>query len=149
MNVVAKRRLWNVVAKRRLVHGLLVFLTVWPLAHMVLAHRYGLSSWKLCGWGMYATPRPKTFGMDVFGRRPGGTNLEPLTNPSATLAETANTYLERFRWLGRLVSPEPFARLALAEHPEWEAVELRVFHSHLERETGMVVMKREDYTFAR
>jgi len=135
--------------KRRIVYGALVFLTVWPPVHMGLAFRYGMSSWKLCGWGMYATPRPKTFGMDVFGRRPGTSELEQLANPSEALAASANAYLERFRWLGRLASPAPFAELALADHPEWEAVELRVFHSHLERDTGMVVMRREDYAFTR
>lgn len=137
------------VVKRRIVHGALVFLTIWPLMHMTLSARYGLSSWKLCGWGMYATPRPKTFGMDVFGRRPGTTELEQVTAPSTAVAETATGYLERFRWVGELANPEPFARLVLAEHPEWEAVELRVFHSDLDVDTGMVVMKRNDYSFAR
>jgi hypothetical protein len=140
---------WSFTAKRRLVYGALVFLTIWPLAHMVLAYAYGLSSWKLCGWGMYATPRPKTYGMDVYGRRPGASGLEQLANPTPALAESATTYLERFRWMGRLASPEPFARLVLAEHPEWELVQLQIFHSHLELASGMVVMRREDYEFAR
>lgn len=41
---------------RRFRVGSLALLLVWPVVHMVLSTTLGFSSWRLCGWGMYATP---------------------------------------------------------------------------------------------
>jgi hypothetical protein len=36
------------------------FCLVWPLIHMVLVNSLGISTWRLFGWGMYATPNPES-----------------------------------------------------------------------------------------
>lgn len=39
--------------------GLLAFAIVWPPLHAILARALGFSTWKLGGWGMYATIDPR------------------------------------------------------------------------------------------
>lgn len=41
-----------------LLQALKLLLLVWPPLHLLLAGWLGFNSWKLAGWGMYASPRP-------------------------------------------------------------------------------------------
>lgn len=38
--------------------GFFSILMIWPLIHIVVVSQTSLSSWRLFGWGMYATPTP-------------------------------------------------------------------------------------------
>jgi|GEM_PF-3615239 len=44
--------------RRRLGYAVFAILMIWPIIHMALVHHVGISSWRLFGWGMYATPIP-------------------------------------------------------------------------------------------
>jgi hypothetical protein len=47
--------------QRSLAVAVLVALLVWPMAHMVLCKKYGFSSWRYGGFGMFATPQRSLF----------------------------------------------------------------------------------------
>jgi hypothetical protein len=55
------------VATSPVVVTILVWLVVWPPVHAVLARSFGFSSWRLFGWGMYATQLPSVLLIDGRG----------------------------------------------------------------------------------
>ncbi len=126
--------------KTTVVGTALVLLTLWPLVHIGLVKRYGISPWKLAGWGMYSAPRSRSLGMEVFGAPSAGGPLEQLTAPAPAVRDEAGRYLERHRWLRRLVRPTALAAAVAAAHPEWREVKVVVFEPDLVPATGMVVM---------
>ena len=126
--------------KTTVVGAALVVLTLWPLVHLALVAGYDLSPWKLAGWGMYSAPRSRSLGMEVFGKPRSGGTLEHLAAPTAPMRDEASRYLERHRWLRKLVRPNGLAEAVAAAHPEWAEVKIAVFEPDLERTTGMVVM---------
>jgi hypothetical protein len=123
------------------VSALLVLLTVWPLVHIVLVYAYDLSPWKLAGWGMYSAPRMDSYGMEIYGGPAGTAVLEQITAPSEELRVEANAFLESFRWLRRLASPEALARAVWNDQPGWERVRIVVHETEVDRTTGMIVPK--------
>jgi hypothetical protein len=134
--------------KRRLVHGVLALLTLWPLAQMGLVAGWDVSPWKLAGWGMYSTPRFDMVGMEIYGRSAGGPETQLTDAPPALRAE-ATAFLESYRWLRDLA---PHARLAgavLDANPQWDAVRLVLFRPTLGARTGMVEMTRAEYAHQR
>jgi hypothetical protein len=50
-------------ARARLGLAFAVLILLWPLVHMTLTRVTGLNSWKLGGWGMYATTHPLEHGL--------------------------------------------------------------------------------------
>ena len=130
--------------KRQIVHVALVALTVWPLAHIYLVERYDLSSWKLFGWGMYASPRFGYAGMEIYGRRRGTGEFERLTAPTPAIYERATAFLNQYKWLRRLTSSDALVRSVLDAHPEWDQLKIVVSRPHLVPESGMVVMRTEE-----
>lgn len=48
--------------------ALTVLLLVWPALHALLVPALGISTWRLGGWGMYATPNPRRSDVLVVGR---------------------------------------------------------------------------------
>jgi hypothetical protein len=106
--------------KKALVYTALVGLTLWPAVHIWLVKSYGVSAWKLGGWGMYATPRPKFLGMEVFYRERGVSEYQRLRKPPGPVEAVAKNFIERYRWLGHLAFPQDFARALLAMNPGWE-----------------------------
>jgi len=129
------------------VSGVLAVFTVWPFVHMYLVSTYDLSPWKLAGWGMYAAPRPNYRGMEIFGRPTGAPEMEKLGAPSPALSAEAGRFLERFRWLRQLAKPDDLVEAVRAEHPHWDEVRVVVFRSHVEPDTGMVVLKEFAYEY--
>ena len=125
-------------AKRRLVHGALVLLAVWPVVHLALAWRYDLSSWKLGGWGMYATPRFALVGMEAYGRATPDAAWQQVTSPSAAARGAATAFLEQHQWLRGLASPAALAAALRTDHPEWTELRFVVSYPTLDRETGRV-----------
>ncbi len=135
--------------KKRIVYLTLLALTLWPLAHIGLAMQYGLSPWKLCGWGMYATPRLGTLGMEVFYRDAGADQMRQLTAPETDERTAANAFLERHRWLGALARPAQLAETVLRARPHTEALKIVVFRPVLERDSGMIVMTTTEWEYPR
>jgi hypothetical protein len=128
---------------------LFLALLLWPPIHAGLVMRYDLSSWKLSGWGMYAQPRPKDVGMEVFFRSAAASEYTQLTSSSPALQAEASAFLARHQWLGRLVRPDAFAAAIRREHPEWDALRIVTFRSHMEPATGMIVLKRTEFDYPR
>jgi hypothetical protein len=122
-------------------------LTLWPAAHIYLVKRFDLSPWKLGGWGMYSAPRFGFLGMEVYGRAGGAPEWQKLGAPDAELRTKATEFLERYRWLRRLVRPDDLAHAALESHPQWSELRITVFQPVLERDTGMVVLKQASYEY--
>lgn len=135
----------TLAAKKAVVYAFLAVLTVWPAVQIWLTKAYGVSAWKLGGWGMYAVPRPKYVGMTVLYRAQGGTELVQLQSPTQADQAAAGVFLERYRWLGRLASPDEFTRSMLDRHPEWEVVRIVLSQPVLDRESAMIVMHEEVY----
>ncbi len=46
--------------------SLITILLIWPLIHIGLSSFTGLNSWKLSGWGMYASTHPRDISINVF-----------------------------------------------------------------------------------
>ena len=139
----------SITAKTKIVVAGLTALTIWPLAHVAICARWDASPWKLAGWGMYATPRPRTIGMEVYGRGTGGDAFEQLTAPTPPLRAEATAFLERWRWLGGLAHPDAFARLIFEARPDWNRLRIELYRSHLDAATGMVSLRRDDRYYER
>lgn len=127
----------------------LVALTLWPLVHIGLVRRYGLSPWKLAGWGMYSAPRSRSLGMEVFGRPAGGGALVHMDRPPPAVRDAAGPYLERHRWLHRLARPTALAAAIAAAEPGWDEITIAVFEPELDRRSGMIVMRALVHRYAR
>ena len=138
----------SITAKTRIVVAGLAALTLWPPVQVAICARWDASPWKLAGWGMYATPRPRTIGMEVYGGDGGGA-LEQLTAPAPALRVEAAAFLERWRWLGGLAHPDAFARLVLEARPHWSRLRIELYRSHLDVATGMVGLRRDDRYYER
>lgn len=136
----------NFATKRALVYGALAVLTIWPAVHIYLVKSYGVSAWKLGGWGMYAVPRPKFVGMEIFYRERGATEWSRLRNASKPVEDLAKTFIEHYRWLGELAFPHDFARELLSMNPSWEQVQVAVYQPRLDRDSGMMVMREDRFT---
>lgn len=133
--------MFSATTRRRVVNGLLVLVTLWPPVHILLVQRFDLSSWKLAGWGMYATPRPDVFGMEIYGGPAGESPLEQLAAPSQELRREATAFLERFRWLRGLTPTGSLERAVRAEHPSWTRMRVVVHQTDLDRASGMLVTR--------
>lgn len=126
--------------KTAVVATALTALTVWPLVHLWLVARYDVSPWKLAGWGMYSAPRSRSLGMEVFGRPRGGGPLDHLSQPATDARALAGVYLERHRWLRKLVRPTALAEAVAASRSDWDEVKVAVFEPALDPTSGMIVM---------
>ena len=143
------RAVMNQSTKQKIVYGALIALTAWPAVHVGLAKAFDLSPWKLAGWGMYAAPRLGSLGMEVFYREKGDERMQQLTAPSAAERGAATVFLERHRWLRRLARPDRFAGMILDARPLVEHVQIVVFRPDMERDTAMIVMRRQEYDYDR
>ncbi len=129
----------------RVALGLALALTLWPPIHVGLVFAYGISSWKLGGWGMYATPRPTNIGLEVLvGPRPDGP-LRPMPNPSHEVRARARDLVDRFLWLGRLASADALIDAVRADQPQWPYVRVRVLRSGIDSSDGFVRTRESSY----
>jgi len=135
--------------KRFVVYAFLGALTVWPPLHMLLAYEYGISSWKLAGWGMYAEPRLAEHGMEVYGSTTPDGPFEQLRQPSAEVAAAAGAFLENYRWLRRLAPADDFAAAVFADHAHWRHLRIDAYRRVLRRDTGMIEQRMERIEVAR
>jgi hypothetical protein len=135
-------------AKQRVVHAALVAVVLWPCVQLALVARWDVSPWKLAGWGMYATPRFPTLGMEIWGRDADGTETQ-LTTPTPPEAAAATAYLESYRWLRALASQDDLTRAVFAARPAWTRLRIVVFRPDMRADTGMVEMRAAEYVVAR
>ena len=133
--------------KKIALYGLLALLSLWPAMQIGLAHRFGLSSWKLAGWGMYATPRLGA-GFQVLGRQPDEDTLRPIPVPAPAMS-IAQRFHERRRWLGRLETPTDLAGALLDADPALAEVAVLIEQPSLSTTTGYIEASRELYRFPR
>jgi hypothetical protein len=133
--------------KMACVRLLFLALLLWPPVHAGLVSFYDLSAWKLAGWGMYSQPRPKDVGMEVYFRAGAAGDYQRLTQSSPALQAEASAFLARHQWLGRLVRPDAFSAAIRREHPEWDALRIVTFHSHMDPATGMIGLRRTEFDY--
>ena len=74
---------------------ILAFTLIWPAVHAVTTRRLRISSWKLCGWGMYATIQPAVSVVEPAGV------LVPQTTGSAPLGLLESYGASKTVWLSR------------------------------------------------
>src|SRR5512140_262095 len=114
---------------------------------MYLAMHFEMSAWKLAGWGMYATPRPSFSGLAVLGRRAGSHDFEEVRSVPATWQAQATQFLDRQRWLGRLIRPNVLAHAFAVQNPQFADLRIVVYTPVLDRQSGMIVVKQVVYEY--
>lgn len=89
----------STIASDPVVLGIVVWCLIWPPVHAVLTRRYRFSSWKLAGWGMYATQIPRVEVVDPRGRL-----LTTQSGPPIPAAMLPICGASRIRWLREYTS---------------------------------------------
>ena len=129
-------------------HGLLIALTLWPLAHIALVERYDVNAWKFAGWGMYSAPqfpaRVQLFGLtsDDVGRYELGT-IQPALEPAF------RRFLRLRHGLRGFVAPDSLARAMLNYYSAIDGVEIVVVQPVLNRDTSMIEEEFTTYRYYR
>ena len=136
--------------KQRIVKISLAILAVWPLIHIGVVHKTGISPWRGFGWGMYTEPV-----LDVQ------VELRPLeadasSKPSPTQAEQAallgemKNYIKRYQALGANAKPGRIANAVLSTYPHFRSFEINAFQYALDNKTALIVEDRSDrFTYRR
>jgi len=137
----------STTGKKQITRAALIVFTLWPMIHIAIAKQTGMSSWKLAGWGMYATPRLKGQTMHVYGRGTGARYFQPLARPSPEVQVQATLFLERFRWLGTLARPDAFAAAIFDATPGLGDLRVVVLEPILAPETGMIRQREVVYEY--
>lgn len=132
-------------AKERIVYAGLALFTIWPGVHIWLVKQYGIDPWKLGGWGMYAAPRIKMSGLQVYTRTRGGSGFVYLPELPPEVHPAAGEFLARYRFLRRLVRPDRLCREMMQRDPTIERLRIVVDQPVVDRDSGMVVS--EEMTF--
>ncbi len=103
-------------SKRGLVATLIALYILWIPVHFLVAQRFEINPWKLCGLAMYATPQPRV-AITLFEVREGG--LEPLWIEARVQDQQLYLdYMERRRQLGHLAPPDGLAEHLFALKPD-------------------------------
>lgn len=110
-------------AKRRLAVLVLALLALWPAVHFGLYQRYGIESWKLCGWAMYARPRG-TQQVALMELAEGG--VRPIHEISDVARDELTRLSARRGVLGELQPMDSLAKMLLAERPTAEGIRIVV-----------------------
>jgi hypothetical protein len=134
---------------RRVIVGLLVGLyLLWPLVQQQLVLRYRVNSWRLGGWAMYATIKPRV-RIDLFGVGADGRRVPLSTEASKDLVDAVGSYEIRRREFGLFADPRPVAwNLALA-YEEFSKFVVRVDEIGLTDQSWIGTTHRVDYEFER
>lgn len=130
-------------AKKNLVAGLLVALSLWPVAHVFLVTRYEIDPWEFMGWGMYSMPSPQVHVrmeqlIDGHGYvvRPSDATLERLDAFSAA----------RTRF-GRFARVEELGAEVLELEPQMEGIVVILRRWELDRETAHFDYRETKHSF--
>lgn len=134
--------------KKRLVRAVLVIFALWPLGQLWMTQEFGLSSWKLFGWGMYATPQ-REVGTHVLEIRGG----KPIDFDQALLPPDARKALEKFRSkrisLGNLVRPDRAGDAVLLDFPRFDGALIIVELKSLDAKSARIQVTRDTYAYFR
>jgi len=140
----------KLTTKQRIVKVGLAILAVWPLIHIGVVHKTGISPWRGFGWGMYTQP--------VLDVRVGLRSLEadPSSKPSPTpaakaaLLEEMKAYIKHYQALGANAKPGRIARAVLIAYPHFRSFEINTSQYALDTKTALIVEDRSDrFTYRR
>jgi hypothetical protein len=136
------------VLSRTVLVAVLLMAGLWPFAHHVLVERWEANPWKFAGWAMYTEPVPPVL-VALFEPRDGGfVYLQELSLAPVVLAEL-DRFKARRRELGRLVSPDDLARVALGARQDLFSVSVLVQRFRLDPKTAMITTTRQRYDYLR
>lgn len=141
--------------KRRCLAAWLVIFGLWPLVQHGLVRAYGIRASRFAGWARHAVPelRPNVTLMKVdLGSAVTLADIKLVHvlrgEWSRELAAEWSAYVARRRALGKLAPPpDALGRRLLAEHGEQGMVLVAVAVSTLNRQTKMVDVEVEKYTY--
>lgn len=137
----------SLVRKRQVLAAGLIGFSLWPLAQMELVRRFGISPWKLCGWGMYATPRIEP-GIAIFVQQaneaPAPMRVVP---PGVRIA--CEKFARRRLWLHDLAPPDAIGQLILENNPDYQSAVILILEPILDTETGIVRTEKKTYPYDR
>jgi hypothetical protein len=88
--------------RRRLFFVVLTVLACWPLAHLILARKYLINPWELCGFAMYVQPN---LPIEVRLYQASG-EIFPLERLDGAALEAFVRYRSRAEVLGLLASTD-------------------------------------------
>ena len=138
----------SVPAMPRAVLVLLAAFTAWPMLHIVLTAVQGSDAWKLGGFGMYATPRPRvTLRLEVDAGR-GLAEYDPMTLDGPLQRKYAETR-ESMAILGAWASAEPLAAAILERYPAVRTVAVLVDTTVMDPEEATLVQSTARFTYGR
>ena len=84
------------------IRAALVAFTVWPAVHIGLVKAYGITPWKLAGWGMYSAPQLPSY-VQITCLTPDSVGSYELGSIQPELEPALQEFLLLRRHLGRLV----------------------------------------------
>ena len=133
--------------RRRLAAGLLVAVTLWPLAQITLVYTHDLSPWKLSGWGMYSAP-PRTPYLVIGGARAG---QEPFAvwPVAPALDDDIRTYLTARVDFPPAADPDALAARVFEVYPDLEHVWLDFSLLRVDRASARMVRVSEVLPYTR
>jgi hypothetical protein len=121
--------------RRRAMLAIVVFVLVWPAAHIGLAARYRLDPWEFFAWSMYALPAARV-QVRVEVERDGQTR--PL-RAMGELRKCVLGFARRTTLLGTLASPDSLVAEIFASDSTIDVVTLVTREVILDPESTMLV----------
>lgn len=136
------------LARRKQVLALaLIGFSLWPLVQMELVRRFGISPWKLAGWGMYAAPRISP-GIAILVQE-GSEEPAPMRIVPPAVRVACENFAPRRLWLRNLAPPDAIGELVLAANPAYQKATIQILELRLDTETGMVRTEATTYQYDR
>jgi len=121
--------------RRNLMCAIVLFVLVWPVAHVGLVARYRVDPWELFAWSMYALPAARV-QIRVEVERDG------VTSPLRAMGELRKNvlgYARRTSLLGTLASPASLVHEILASDESIDVVTLVTREVILDPDSTMLV----------
>jgi hypothetical protein len=133
--------------KQQILTAGLVGFTLWPLAQMELVRRFGISPWKVAGWGMYATPRISP-GIAILVQE-GDQPPAPMGVLPPEVVVACQRLQSKRLWLRDLAPPDEIGRLVLAGRRGYRRVTVIIQQPILDTTSGMVRTEERAYNYDR
>ena len=136
--------------KQRIVKVSLAILAIWPLVHIGVVHKTGISPWRGFGWGMYTEPvLDVQVGLRPLEADPGG-KTPPTPEAKAALIEEMKAYVKRYQALGANAEPDRIASAVRIAYPHLKSFEVHAKQYAIDTKTALVVEDRSDrFTYLR
>jgi hypothetical protein len=131
--------------KKQLLAAGLIGFTLWPLAQMELVRRFGISPWKLCGWGMYATPRISP-AIAILVQE-GDEAPAPMRVVPPDLRVACEDFQPERLWLGDLAPPDEIGQLVLARGRDVQRATILILQPVLDSTSGMMRTEKKAYHY--